>query len=256
MEKDFVKTSWEEVSSWYDLLVGEKGHYYHKEVIMPNLLRLMNIKNKKALLDLACGQGILSRALKEGVDYVGVDISPSLIKAAQNYAKGRKNTQFFVGDATCPLPFEKKNFDIATCILSLQGIEKGKNVIANAYLHLKMGGQLFLVLNHPSFRIPRQSMWGLDEKQMLQYRRVNLYLSSERIPLKVNPKTQEEIWSFHHPLSTYSKWLYESGFVIELIEEWISNKSSTGSHAKLENRARKEFPLFLSIVAKKREKNG
>jgi ubiquinone/menaquinone biosynthesis C-methylase UbiE len=246
--------TWEEVSSWYDVLVGEKGHYYHREVILPNLLRLMNIKGKQLLLDLACGQGVLARNLPKEVDYWGVDIAPSLIESAQQYK--RTNCHFLVGDITQRLDVKDNFFDIACCVLALQGIQEGNKVLQNASLHLKTKGKLFLVLNHPAFRIPRQSMWGIDDKQKLQYRRLNLYLSEQNIPIKVNPKKEEEVWSFHHPLSTYSKWLLEAGFVIELMEEWVSNKKSTGSNARMENRARAEFPLFLTIVARKETKNG
>jgi len=45
--------------------------------------------------------------------------------------------------------------------------------------------------------------------------------------------------------------LKEAGFVIEMLDEWCSDKQSTGSKAKMENRSRDEIPMFLAIVAKK-----
>ena len=48
-----------------------------------------------------------------------------------------------------------------------------------------------------------------------------------------------------------AKQLKEAGFFIELNEEWCSDKKSTGKMAKVENRCRSEFPLFLTFVAKK-----
>ena len=32
------KTSFEKSNSWYNKLVGEKGHYYHQKVIIPKIL--------------------------------------------------------------------------------------------------------------------------------------------------------------------------------------------------------------------------
>ena len=118
--------------------------------------------------------------------------------------------------------------------------------------HLQKGGRFAIVMNHPCFRIPRQSSWGFDEATKLQYRRMNGYMSPQKIPIEMHPGAQKQAttWSFHHPLSDYSKWLYEAGFSIERIEEWCSDKVSTGGNAKAENRARKEFPLFLSIIAR------
>ena len=57
-------------------------------------------------------------------------------------------------------------------------------------------------------------------------------------------------WSFHQPISAYTKMLTDNGFVIEKLEEWTSDKESVGKAGKMENRARAEFPLFLAILAR------
>ena len=82
-------TSWEGVSQWYNQAVGKTGHYYHENVILPKLLTLFDIKKDStgSLLDLACGQGILSRHIPASFEYVGVDISPSLIASAKQQNK-------------------------------------------------------------------------------------------------------------------------------------------------------------------------
>lgn len=243
-------TSWEKVSSWYDKIVGKEGHYYHRRVIFPNLLRLMDLKEDEEykILDLGCGQGILSRLLPPSAIYVGVDISPSLIKKA----KKDTNHKFIKADATKKLSLSSDDFTHATIILALQNIEKPFEALKNAFRHLKKGGKLFLVINHPCFRIPRQSSWEVDRENKRQYRRINRYMSSLKIPIQAHPgkgKKSEVTYSFHHPLSDYFGWLNEAGFVVEALEEWCSDKKSTGKAAKWENRARKEFPLFLTIVA-------
>jgi len=246
-------TSWESSANWYDRAVGEKGHYYHQQVILPNLLRLMDFPRSKnpALLDLACGQGILARHLPANVAYVGIDTSSTLIKAAKKYDAKQ---QFYTSDITLPLPISQKEFSHAAVILALQNIEDGQAVMKNAHLHLRENGRLFLVLNHPCFRIPRQSSWGIDPSKKLQYRRIDRYFSPLKIPIQTHPGQQEstsQTWTFHHPLSTYCHWLKSSGFTIELIEEWLSDKKSIGKTAAMENRSRDEFPLFMTIVAKK-----
>jgi hypothetical protein len=43
--------------------------------------------------------------------------------------------------------------------------------------------------------------------------------------------------------------LFNNGFLIEKMEEWISDKKSEGGRAKIEDKARAEFPLFLAIKA-------
>lgn len=248
--KEQLKTSWESSAKWYDDVVGKEGHYYHQNVILPNLLE--NLKGKKIhLLDLCCGQGILSRALPKHVEYVGVDISPSLIQSAKSRAKNPKH-KFLVSDATKKLPLPKAEFTDVVCILALQNIQDPLLALKNAADHLKNSGRLHLVLNHPCFRIPRQSHWGIDEPKKLQYRRIDSYLSEQKIPIQTHPgKKGVKTYSFHHSLSAYSKMLFEAGFVIEELDEWVSDKKSTGGRARMENRARKEFPLFLSLMCRK-----
>src|SRR3989344_7758406 len=77
-------TSWSPVAKWYDETVELEGSY-QKELILPNLLRLMEIKkgSGEQILDLACGQGFFSRAFASaGAEVIGVDISKELIKIA------------------------------------------------------------------------------------------------------------------------------------------------------------------------------
>jgi ubiquinone/menaquinone biosynthesis C-methylase UbiE len=246
------ETSWESVGSWYHGKVGEKGHYYHEHVILPRLLPLLDLSPASSLLDLACGQGILARHLPPKMAYVGIDISNALIREASKMSKA-KNHRFLVGDVTKPLPI-KETFSHASIVLALQNIEDPLSVLKNAAQSLQKEGKLILVLNHPCFRIPRQSSWQVDEQKKIQYRRIDRYLSPLKIPIQTHPSQREassQTWSFHHALSDYSRWLKESGFAIEVIEEWCSDKKSTGKAAPMENRSRKEFPLFLTLVARK-----
>jgi SAM-dependent methyltransferase len=241
--------NWDSSEQWYTSCVGEKGHYYHQAVVLPNALRLLGPKG--SLLDLGCGQGVMARHLATDVEYCGVDLSKALIEAAKRLTPGKT---FVVADAAGEFPVEKRDFDRACFILSLQNIENGEKAIANAGLHLKKKGKLLIVLNHPAFRIPRQSDWGVDEKSKLQYRRMNGYMSPMKIPIQTTPskgEASEVTYSYHHPLSDYAKWLQKNKFAIVTMEEWCSDKKSEGARAKMEDRARKEFPLFMAILAVK-----
>ncbi len=248
-------TSWESSSSWYDKIVGTKGHYYHQQVIIPGILKLLSSEKNTHphLLDLACGQGILARHLPKGMKYLGVDGSTSLIQLAKKYDSNLLH-QFIVHDLCQPLSLPQKEFSCATCILALQNIANPASVFKTASTHLKENSLFIIVLNHPCFRIPRQSSWGIDEQKKLQYRRIERYMSELKIPIQTQPGKQEassQTWSFHHPLSYFSAQLKQAGFVIDQLEEWCSDKKSVGKTATMENRSRQEFPLFMTIVARK-----
>jgi len=225
-------TSWESSHKWYDCLVGEKGHYYHEHIVLPRSLKLLALKPNDTLLDLGCGQGILSRHLPSGVGYAGVDASPSLIKEAQK----RSPKAFYVADITQPLTLKHPPFTHAALILVLQNVEDHAKALESASKSLQSGGKLLIVLNHPCYRIPRQSSWGVDEAKKLQYRRIDLYMSPLKIPIQTNPGAGEKspmTWSFHHPLSSYVQALNQAGFMIEKLEEWTSDKKSTGPKARM-----------------------
>jgi hypothetical protein len=134
-------------------------------------------------------------------------------------------------------------------------MQDAKAALAHSAKYLKQDGQFLIVLNHPCFRIPRQSSWGVDENAQLQYRRMNIYMSSLKIPIQTHPGRGEKsstTYSFHHPLSDYIKWIKEAGCIVDTIEEWCSDKQSEGGRARMENRARKEFPLFLALLCRKK----
>ena len=246
-----MTTSWEEVSSWYDKIVGSSGHYFHEHIILPRLLDLFAFDRKgdHSLLDLGCGSGVLGNHLPPHVNYFGVDISKGMIEKAKRNKRGK----FKVQDVSAPLDLEQKEFSHITLILSLQNMKSPYAVLTNAKKYLSKNGSIFIVLNHPCFRIPRQTSWGIDEEKKIQYRRIDRYLSPLEIPIAMHPGSgakSEETLSYHYPVSTYINMLGELGLGVVKAEEWASDKESFGKLAKMENRARSEFPLFLLLVAK------
>ncbi|OGI64634.1 hypothetical protein A3H53_03400 [Candidatus Nomurabacteria bacterium RIFCSPLOWO2_02_FULL_40_10] len=86
------QTSLGVVADWYDELLEEDPDSFQAKVILPNLLRVLNLKPQKLeqglpllkIIDIACGQGYFSRALEVvGVKVMGTDISGELIAKAK-----------------------------------------------------------------------------------------------------------------------------------------------------------------------------
>ncbi len=241
------KTAWKgNVGAWYKKSVGVEGSFYHQQIILPNTLRLLNLKSGEKLLDLGCGQGILGRKVEN--EYLGIDLSDNLIDEAKNLDRNSKHN-YVLGDICKELSVHQI-FDKGAMILALQNVKKPFLVIKNFSNLLKKGGELVLILNHPAFRIPKHSDWEVKDNR--QYRIMDNYMSTLEIPIESSPfdkKNNQISYSYHHPLSTFSEMLFDNGFFIEKIEEWISPKKSEGGRAKIEDRARAEFPLFLAIKA-------
>jgi hypothetical protein len=185
--------------------------------------------------------------------YLGIDASASLIDAAKEYGL-RSPHQFFVHDLSHPLELPYKEFSHTTCILAVQNLSNPLGLFRTAFEHMRKLAPFIIVLNHPCFRIPRQSSWGIDEQKKMQYRRVDRYMTPLKIPIQTQPSKQEsseQTWSFHYPLSYYTSLLKQAGFTLDRIEEWCSDKKSIGKNAAMENRSRQEFPLFMALVARK-----
>ena len=248
-------TSWGGVATWYDKHL-ESADTYHEQVILPNLLRLVDAQKGELILDLASGQGYFTREFaKVGGEVTGLDISTELIAIAQNEKKhAGAHITYAVGNAEDLSQFTDGQFHKVVIVLALQNIEYVQKVCNEAARVVKQGGTFHIVMNHPAFRIPKRSHWGYDEKEQVQYRRVDQYLSESRSAIAMHPGMPDspETISFHRPLQYYVKALVKAGFALDRFEEWISHKDSdSGPRAKAENRARKEIPLFLYLRGKK-----
>lgn len=242
------------MASWYDRLVGDEGSDYHRHVILPAALRLLDVQPGQRVLDLACGQGVLARRLVElGAGFVlGVDASPRLIDAARQRACGEPRMRFAVADARDPGPLADGTFDAAACLMAVQDIDDVGAAFASMARALRPGGHAVVVLMHPCFRIPRQSSWGWDEQKRTQYRRLDRYASPLTIPIATHPGGEpgQHTQFFHRPLAAYLNALGAAGLATVACEELASHRTSApGARSRGENRARDEFPIFLAMKA-------
>src|SRR3989338_9547159 len=257
-------TSWGKVAEWYDETVEQRGSY-QQDLILPNLLRLMEIQKGERILDLACGQGLFARAFYEaGGKVIASDISEELLDIAKK--KSPKEIAYYSAPAHALHFLKDGSVDKIAIVLAIQNIENLNETFAECARVLAARGKLYIVLNHPAFRIPKESSWGFSaeggpasggdesKKKWVQYRRIDRYLSNVNIGIDMHPgrKSGEQTFSFHRPLQTYVKALFKQNLCVRRLEEWSSGKTSQkGPRAEAEDRARKEIPLFLTIEAQK-----
>lgn len=251
-----INTGWGGVAPWYDDLL-ETGSSYQKDVILPDLKGVLSIKKGDRILDLACGQGFFSRAFRAlGAEVVGVDISHELIDIAKNYEKqetsnGGGEIKYFTSPSHKLEFIPSESIDKVTIVLALQNIEEVAGTFKECFRILKRGGSLVVVLNHPAFRIPKETSWGFDEGNNIQYRRVDRYMSEFKISINMHPGEDKPVFtsSYHRPMQYYFKAFKSAGFLIRTMHELISNKTSVGKRAIAENESRKEIPMFITLEA-------
>ncbi len=240
-------TSWGPIADWYEEHLGGDDTY-HSKVILPNLLRVLSGNKGFRVLDLACGEGFVTEKIAAtGAEVTGADISEELIKKAQ----ARTKTIHYYATPADKLNFATDAaFDAVTCVLALQNMESLEPVFKEVARVLTPGGRFIFVLNHPVLRIPKRSSWGFDDEKGIQYRRLDGYYLPSREKMIAHPgqPNSAHTWSFQRSLEEHFKALFKTGFAITGFEEWISHKvSEKGPRQKAEDRARKEFPLFLMV---------
>ncbi len=246
-------TSWNEVAGWYDTMLESGEGTYQRDLILPNVSRMLALKKGEKILDLGCGQGFFAREFfKAGASVTGVDLSASLVNTAKEHSPKEITFMCASGDS---LPFlNSGTFDASACVSAIQNIKNVAGVFGEVARVLKSGGRFVLVMNHPAFRVPKRSSWGFDEAKKIQYRRIDEYISESESAIVAHPGAEISVStvSFHRPLQFYFKALSKAGFAVHRLEEWTSHKQSEpGPRANTENKSRKEFPLFLALEARK-----
>lgn len=258
-KKSAATQGWDPVAAWYDKLVGESGSDYHRHVILPAALRLLDVRPGESVIDVCCGQGVLAKPLlAAGVArFSGVDASRRLIEAARSRHGSDPRASFTVADACAPqASWADGSHDAAACLMAVHDVPDVAGLFANLAAALKPGGRAVLVFMHPCFRIPRQTHWAWDNEQKIQYRRVDSYATPQEIPVTTHPgKGTGGHTIFHHrPLAVLLGALGASGLALTACEELYSHRRSQagGPFSRAEHHAAAEIPLFMALKAEKR----
>ncbi len=246
------RTSWDPLAAWYDGWMGQQGSIHHRQLAIPALLDLLRPQSGERILDIGAGQGVLAPYLaRDGVHYIGVEISPRLLKIARS--RHGQHGVFIQADATklAAVPeLRNRQFDAAVFLLSIQDMQPLDAVLRSTSRLLVAGGRVVILMTHPCFRVPRQSGWGWDENRKLAYRRVDRYLTPLPVPMKTYPGQTGVTLSFHRPLSIYINTLAANGLLIEQVREIAADNIDQPS-VNVDHLARAEIPLFLGLRARK-----
>lgn len=267
-------TGWDHVAAWYDRLVGDEGSDYHRNVILPTAIRMLDIKPGERVLDLCCGQGVFTRLLADKATpaertvgspprgradatgehplVFGVDASAKLIAAAKSRGGSDRRVRYVVRDATRLGELADGTFDAAACIMAVQDVEDVPALFVELGRALRPGGRAVVVMMHPCFRVPRQSDWGWDESKKTQFRRIDRYLSCMQVPIATHPGSDPGQHTFfhHRPLKDYLTALGQAGLAVVEADEPVTHREPPpGPRHRGQKRAFDEIPVFLALKA-------
>ena len=112
-----------------------------------DLARMLDVKDKGRVLEIACGTGIVTRHLRNrlpaGAALVATDLNQPMIDYARRKLTGVRGIEWQTADA-CALPFPDKSFDAVVCQYGLMFVPDKPAAVREARRVLARGGTYLL----------------------------------------------------------------------------------------------------------------
>jgi len=120
------------------------------------LVELVNINKGDAVLDVACGTGVVTNEIQKKIGksgyVVGVDTSSTAIKIAKKWSGKKSNVDFVNTDAE-KFNFSKK-FDVVTCQYALFFFPNAQKALKNMKNSLKKSGNIGISVHGSKDTVP------------------------------------------------------------------------------------------------------
>ncbi len=217
-------SGWEQMTDWWDEKLGDEGDLWHRTLIDPPLLRLVGEVRGARVLDLACGNGYLSRRFaRQGARVTGVDANVPLIERnRERETRESLGVTYHVVDAASLDMLEDGAFDLVISNMALMDIENAAGAIQEVARVLRSGGRFVASLSHPCFDKVNTSGWSIEKiypnttiwRKMSQYREIAV----SQVPWTVKGQVVYTT-AYHRPLSWYFRTFRASGMVVAALEE-------------------------------------
>ena len=159
-----VKDIWHTNADFWNERMGE-GNDFHKELIEPSQLRLLDLKQGERVLDVACGNGQFARKMAGlGARVVAIDIAEGMIENARaRTTENADNITYGVMDATDAAELSslgERRFDAAVCTMAIMDMASVGPLVSALGRLLKAGGRFVFSVQHPCFNSPDMKMVG------------------------------------------------------------------------------------------------
>ena len=193
------------------------------------------------MLDIACGQGIASRAIAAaGIErVVGIDLTVELLDRAREYEQTEPlGIEYREDDAQTLATVEDATVDVVTCQLALMDIPDLDATLRATHRVLRPDGAFVFVIGHPAFLAPNAST--MPDGRGRTGRFVNEYFV-ERFWRSSNPGGVRRVGNHHRTIGTYLNALTDAGFALDEVLE----PRATGSFAEQQS-VYANVPMFLA----------
>jgi ubiquinone/menaquinone biosynthesis C-methylase UbiE len=236
-----VAENWDSIADWYAGLVrdGSAMHEFSRDILLSVLPPTLAGAH---VLDVGCGEGIVTRALAaRGAVAVGVDPTSSLIAHARAAERAHPTGASYHHDDGLTLStVGSESMDWAIAALSLNNISDLHSAVGSIKRVLKPGGRLAFTVPHPCFDAPEASTLALD----CSLRRVIGDYLAEGFWRSTHPQSVRRAGNYHRTITGYITTLLDHGFSIEVFNEPAPDQKLTAR-----NPHRAALPPFLLVRA-------
>ncbi len=216
---------WDHMSDWWDAQHGDEGNLWHRALIDPPVFKLVGDVAGQRVLDLACGNGYMSRRFaRQGAPVTGVDATAPIIERARaREANEPLGITYHIADAAHLGMLEDGAFDVVVCNMALMDIADATGAIQEVSRVLRPQGRFIASFSHPCFDKVNTSGWAIERiypnttiwRKMSRYRELSVddlpWLRADDQPIITH--------AYHRPLSWYFRALRAAGFVVAALEE-------------------------------------
>jgi ubiquinone/menaquinone biosynthesis C-methylase UbiE len=226
-----VRVGWDALAAWRDSRMSEEGDLWHRALIDPTLLRVVGSVRGLRILDLACGNGYLTRrwARQGAKTVVGVEASRPTLGFARRREQARPSgARFLERDASNLEGIPDAAFDLVVANMALQDIRDAAGTVKEVARVLAPHGRFVFSVSHPCFDLDDRSAWVVERMKEhdgtfhdVVWRKVRQYRDERtvRVPWRISEDETGSTIAYHRTLATYARILREAGLAIVRLEE-------------------------------------
>jgi 2-polyprenyl-3-methyl-5-hydroxy-6-metoxy-1,4-benzoquinol methylase len=227
LNKD-VRTRWDTNAAFWDERMGE-GNDYHRFLVEPAMLKLLELQPGQRVLEIACGNGQFSRKLASlGARLLATDFSPNMVERARAHSEAfNDQVDYRVVDATSREQLRalgENEFNAVVSNMALMDMAEIEPLFRAVPALLKRDGRFVFTTMHPCFNSNNPTIVAEVEDRegtIVETRAVKLsqYLTPatyQGLAIIGQPVSQ---YYFHRPLHELFGAAFRAGMVLDGLEE-------------------------------------
>jgi len=159
-------TAWEKNAEFWDNYMGDESNDFHRNLVRPYVTKLLNIKKRDFVLDIACGNGNYSAYLaQQSAKVVAFDYSEKMIQLAIKRRQAFSDSiEFKVCDAAQYNELLKlkrdKLYDKAIANMAIMDIADIRPLFSAVNVMLRHDGIFVFATHHPCFTYPAKDYFA------------------------------------------------------------------------------------------------